>query len=141
MPRVFLGVDVGTGSVRAGLFDKAGIRLGMGVSGIKMFQPQPDFVEQSSDDIWTAAGPMHFLFSPVVFLIDFFPGLAIRQALSEAKCDKADVAGIGFDATCSLVVLGEQDEPLSVSPTGNAEQNIIVWMDHRAIRQVWLWSF
>jgi FGGY-family pentulose kinase len=43
------------------------------------------------------------------------------------------VQGIGFDATCSLVLLDADDRPVSASPTGNAEQNVIVWMDHRAI--------
>jgi FGGY-family pentulose kinase len=42
------------------------------------------------------------------------------------------IAGIGFDATCSLVVLDEHDRPVTVSPTGVDEQNVIVWMDHRA---------
>ena len=32
--------------------------------------------------------------------------------------DAKDVHGIGFDATCSLVVLGEHFEPVSVSPAG-----------------------
>lgn len=40
--------------------------------------------------------------------------------------------GIGFDATCSLVILGENETPLTVSKSGSTEQNIILWMDHRA---------
>lgn len=28
------------------------------------------------------------------------------------------VAGIGFDATCSLVALDSEDKPITVSPTG-----------------------
>jgi len=39
-------------------------------------------------------------------------------------------AGI-FDATCSLVVLGEGDALLAVSPTDEPGQDVIVWMDHR----------
>jgi ribulose kinase len=57
MDQAFVGIDVGTGSVRAGLFDGAGARLGMGVSPIEIFRPREDFVEQSSDDIWRACGP------------------------------------------------------------------------------------
>lgn len=115
--RLYLGVDVGTGSVRAALFDREGRRRGMGVSEIRIWRPEEDFVEQSSDDIWRAAGE------------------AIRAALAQAGAGKDDVAGIGLDATCSLVVLDEDDRPVSVSPTGSDEQNVIVWMDHRATEQ------
>ena len=45
------------------------------------------------------------------------------------------VAGIGFDATCSLVVVGAGGNPLAVGPSGDTNRNIIVWMDHRAIDQ------
>ena len=53
---IYLGVDVGTGSVRAGLFDGTGRRLGLASEPIRIWRPRPDFVEQSSDDIWAAAG-------------------------------------------------------------------------------------
>src|SRR6185436_17596648 len=43
--------------------------------------------------------------------------------------------GLGFDATCSLVLLDEHDRPVSVSQTGADAQNVIVWMDHRATAQ------
>lgn len=42
------------------------------------------------------------------------------------------MAGISFDATCSLVVINKDGLPLSVSTTGRDEQNVILWMDHRA---------
>jgi len=115
--QAFLGIDVGSGSVRAALFDRQGTRLGMGVHSIQIFRPQEEFVEQSSEDIWAAAGK------------------AVRAALTEAGCEPRAVAGIGFDATCSLVLLDADDKPVSVSPTGKAEQNVIMWMDHRAIEQ------
>ncbi len=115
--RAYLGVDVGTGSVRAGLFDERGKRLGVGTREICIWRPQEDFVEQSSDDIWAAAGS------------------AIRAALAQAALGPEAVAGIGFDATCSLVALDADDQPVSISPTGKAEQNVIVWMDHRAIEE------
>ena len=52
---LYLGVDVGTGSVRAALFDKAGVRRGLGASEIRTWREGADIVEQSSDDIWRAA--------------------------------------------------------------------------------------
>jgi len=46
------------------------------------------------------------------------------------------IKGIGFDATCSLVVLDQNEDPLTISPTNDNNQNIILWMDHRALKQV-----
>jgi FGGY-family pentulose kinase len=115
--RCFLGIDVGTGSARAGVFDAGGDRLGMGVEPITLWRPQEDFVEQSSEDIWRACG------------------VAVRTALAGAGLQGADIGGIGFDATCSLVALDGGDHPVSVSPTGADEQNVVVWMDHRAVEQ------
>lgn len=42
------------------------------------------------------------------------------------------IAGIGFDATCSLVAIDKENKPLSISTTSQNNQNIILWMDHRA---------
>ncbi len=115
---LYVGIDVGTGSARAGIFDARGKRLGMGVCPIQIFKPQEDFVEQSSEDIWRACAN------------------AVAQALREAQIGPADtrrIQGIGFDATCSLVLLDQDDRPVTASPSGNDEQNIIVWMDHRAM--------
>ena len=38
--------------------------------------------------------------------------------LSQGGAEKDDVVGMGFDATCSLVVMDSDGKPLSVSPTG-----------------------
>jgi FGGY-family pentulose kinase len=114
---LYLGVDVGTGSVRAGLFDGAGARHGLGVAEIQTWHEGADFVEQSSEDIWSAAGR------------------AVFQALAEEGTDPASVRGIGFDATCSLVLLDDHDLPVSASPSGDDVRNVIVWMDHRATDQ------
>ncbi len=117
----FIGIDVGTGSVRAAIFDAAGTRLGLGLAPIQTFRPQQDFVEQSSEDIWGAAGS------------------AVRAALRESGLRAAQIEGIGFDATCSLVLLDADDKPVSVSASttssSRAEQNVIGWMDHRATAQ------
>ena len=114
---VFLGVDVGTGSARAGLFDAKGVMLASAKRDITMWREAGDVVEQSSDDIWAAICA------------------SVREAMTTASIDPARVAGIGFDATCSLVVLGAGGAPLTVSPSGDDARNIIVWMDHRAIDQ------
>lgn len=113
----YLGIDVGTGSARVGIFDQIGGMAATASHPIKMWKPAPDHVEQSSEDIWRACVR------------------ATRAALKKARLPAAAIRGIGFDATCSLVVLDAQDAPLTVSTTGEAEQNVIVWMDHRAMPQ------
>jgi len=115
---LYLGLDVGTGSVRAGLFDENGQKVGQGVHPIQIFRPAEDFAEQSSDDIWRAAG------------------VAVRGALAESGAASDAVRGIGFDATCSLVAIDGSRRAVTVSPTGHDEQNVILWMDHRAVEQV-----
>jgi FGGY-family pentulose kinase len=112
-----IGCDVGTGSVRVGVFNSTGQMMAMATHEITIWHPRPDFAEQSSEDIWEA------------FCI------CVKEAVQEANINPSQIKGIGFDATCSLVVLDEDDQPLSVSPTDANDQNIIVWMDHRAIEE------
>jgi len=118
MPKEYvIGVDVGTGSVRAGIFDLFGTMLAHATKQITLWRPREHFAEQSSEDIWQAAC------------------FSVRDALQQAGIAPSAVSGISYDATCSLVALDADDKPITISPGGNAEQNIIVWMDHRAIKQ------
>ena len=52
--------------------------------------------------------------------------------MAEAALPPSAVKGMGFDATCSLVVLDAAGHPLTVSTSGDERRNVIVWMDHRA---------
>lgn len=110
---VAIGVDVGTGSARAGVFGLDGTMLAQAARPIGQWRPRADFIQQSSADIWTAVCD------------------AVRTARAEAGGDLR-VRGIGFDATCSLVVLDAAGAPLSVDPGGAPDQDIILWADHRA---------
>lgn len=114
MSQAFIGVDVGTGSARAGVFDAAGNLLGSARVPIQIWHEAGDVVEQSAEDIWRACGA------------------ATRAALVESEISADAVAGIGFDATCSLVAVDKAGRPVTVSPSGEVERNVIVWMDHRA---------
>ena len=112
-----VGVDVGTGSVRAGLFDLHGRRRAVASEPIQMWQPKADWAEQSSDDIWNAVGKV------------------ARQVVQDSGVGPEQVVGLGFDATCSLVVLGKDGNALTVSESGDSARNVIVWMDHRAVAE------
>lgn len=117
MSKFLIGIDVGTGSARAGLFDQSGNLVASAKRDIALFNRGPNLYEQSSNDIWQAVAA------------------TVREAVGTAGIDPGDVAGIGMDATCSLVVIGPQGSPLPVGDTDHPERNIIVWMDHRALDQ------
>ena len=115
--RTVVGVDVGTGSARAGVFDLRGRMLASAQHDIALFREAGSIVEQSSAGIWRAACR------------------AVREAVERSGVDRASVAGVGFDATCSLVVLGEGGASLAVGPSEDPARDVIVWMDHRAVAQ------
>lgn len=50
----YVGIDVGTGSVRAALVDQRGVLWAFAEQPIKKWEPQFNHHEQSSEDIWTA---------------------------------------------------------------------------------------
>jgi D-ribulokinase len=114
MRQAFIGVDVGTSSARAGVFDEKGNLLSTARHPIAIWHEPGDIVEQSSSDIWTACVA------------------AVRLAMTEAGISPDAVTGVGFDATCSLVVLDRAAEPVTVSLSGDNRRNVMVWMDHRA---------
>lgn len=115
--KFFVGVDVGTGSARAGVFNREGACLGSAAHDITIYRSEAGIVEQSSHNIWDRVCQ------------------SVRQAVAEAGIKPQDVAGIGFDATCSLVAVDTKGKPLTVSQSGKNSRNVIVWMDHRAIDQ------
>ncbi|XP_034271086.1 FGGY carbohydrate kinase domain-containing protein isoform X1 [Pantherophis guttatus] len=111
----YVGIDVGTSSVRAALVDQFGTVVAYADHPIQIWAPQPDYYEQSSDDIWAAC---------CIVTKKITQGINISQ-----------IRGLGFDATCSLVVLDSHFQPLAVNSEGEHKRNIIMWMDHRAANQ------
>ncbi len=112
-----IGVDVGSGSARAGLFDLTGHMLATAKRDITLHREGGVIAEQSSREIWRAVCD------------------SVRETMATAGVDPAAVIGVGFDATCSLVVLGEGGKSLAVGASEDPERDIIVWMDHRAVGQ------
>ena len=115
MREAYIGVDVGTLSARAGVFDSVGQLIASARRPIAIWRESGEIVEQSSDDIWRAATS------------------AVREAVEASGLAPETIGGMGFDATCSLVALDRNARPLSVSPTDAPERDVIVWMDHRAV--------
>jgi D-ribulokinase len=117
MRQAFIGIDVGTSSARAGIFDERGSLLATARHPITVWHEAGGVVEQSSSEIWAACVA------------------SVRTAMVEAAISPSAVKGLGFDATCSLVVLDAGGGPLTVSASGDQRRNVIVWMDHRAIAE------
>src|ERR1700682_1756436 len=117
MRQAFIGVDVGTSSARAGVFDEKGALLATARHPITVWHETGSVVEQSSSEIWAACAA------------------SVRAAMAEAAIPASAVKGLGFDATCSLVGLDTNANPLTGSNSGDDRRNVIVWMDHRGIAE------
>lgn len=113
----FVGIDVGTGSARAGIFDASGRMLASAKRELLIFREPSGIAEQSSAQIWEAVCA------------------SVREARVASGIAPEAIAGIGFDATCSLVVLGDGATSLPVGPSEDPARDVILWMDHRAIEQ------
>jgi FGGY-family pentulose kinase len=114
MASLVCAVDVGTTSARAAILDEQGSLLGRADHPIAIHRVGPDSAEHSSENIWRAV--CH----------------AVRGALGAAGARPQDVAGIAFDATCSLVIRCREGQPLPLSISEKQDWDTVAWFDHRA---------
>lgn len=94
----YIGVDVGTTSVRAALVDQGGKVVRSSVKGLSTVSPLPGHYEQCSEEIWSSCCHV------------------IRDIIR--NIDVTQIHGVGFDATCSLVVLSADFDPVPVNHKG-----------------------
>ncbi|XP_074506663.1 FGGY carbohydrate kinase domain-containing protein [Sebastes fasciatus] len=111
----YVGVDVGTSSVRAALVTRSGLLQSTAEEPISIWEPQSDHYVQSSTEIWDKC-------------------CTVVKRVTQSV-ESSQVRGIGFDATCSLVVLDQSFQPVPVSQDGDRQRNVVMWMDHRAEEQ------
>ncbi|TMS09458.1 FGGY carbohydrate kinase domain-containing protein [Larimichthys crocea] len=111
----YVGVDVGTASVRAALVTRTGLLKSTAEEPISIWEPQTDHYVQSSTEIWEKC-------------------CTVVKRVTQ-NVERSQVRGIGFDATCSLVVLDQSFQPVPVSQDGDRQRNVVMWMDHRAEEQ------
>ncbi|KAM6918416.1 FGGY carbohydrate kinase domain-containing protein [Xenentodon cancila] len=111
----FVGVDVGTASVRAALVTREGLITSTAQEPISIWEPQSEHYVQSSTEIWQKCC------------------CAVKRVIHSVR--NSQVRGIGFDATCSLVVLDKSFQPVAVDRDGVTQRNVVMWMDHRAAEQ------
>src|SRR5438270_2429643 len=106
---LFLGLDVGTQSLRAALFDPSGNCRAFATGPLDTTHPQPGWAEQHPLQWWQAARK------------------AVPEALARAGAKPEEVAGIGLDCTACTVLPSRSDG----TPLGRA----LLWMDQRAFRE------
>ena len=103
---MFLGIDVGSQSLKAVLLDGALRLIGRGARGYPIAFPQPGWAEQQPA-LWEAAlGP------------------AVADAVAAAGQAPRDVTAIG--------IAGQLDGSVAVDAAGRALGPCLIWMDRRA---------
>jgi xylulokinase len=109
--KLFVGLDIGTSSVKAGLFDLDGRKVAISRAHYKVYSPHKGWAEQDPQEWWTGTQTV---------LNDIMVGI-----------DPARIAGIGLCGQCPGHVL--------VDESGNAIGNAIIWRDRRATKEAaWL---
>jgi FGGY-family pentulose kinase len=106
---LFLGLDVGTQSVRAALYDSSGTCRAFATAPLDTFHPQPAWAEQDANQWWQAARS------------------AVTEAVVRAGDTKENVKGIGLDCTaCTVLPCGLDGTPL---------RRALLWMDQRSFHE------
>lgn len=106
---LFLGIDVGTQSLRAALTEPDGQCRGFATAAIDTHFPRPGWAEQDASQWWQAACA------------------AVPEALCSARANAEDVAGIGLDCTACTVIPSLAD--------GTPVRPALLWMDQRSHRE------
>ena len=104
--RHILAIDQGTTSTRAIVFDERARPLASAQQELKQIYPAPGWVEHDPEEIWRATVTV------------------CRDALSKAKLDASDIAGIGITNQRETVVVWDR-------ASGKPIHNAIVWQDRR----------
>ena len=104
-----IGIDGGTESLRAHVFDLSGRSRGVGKGAYATTFPEPGQAEQNPDDWWHAAG------------------IAVHEAMALAEITPDQITAIACDTTsCTVIALDAESRPL---------RPCLLWMDVRAHRE------
>ena len=105
--KYIIAYDLGTGGMKASLFDENGVSIASAMEECKTYYPKDDFREQRPEDWW------NMLVSTT------------KKLLSKANVNKDDILGAGCSGhSLGVVPIGENGELLS--------EYVPVWSDARA---------
>jgi len=106
---IFLGIDVGTSSVKSMLMRSDGTIIDLAQSLYNIVEPMPDYAEIPVDALWNSTKE------------------TIKMVLNNNTSVADEIRGIGFSGQMhSLILLGRDDRPL---------RNAIVWLDQRSKKE------
>lgn len=101
-----LGIDMGTGGARAGVFDTAGHVMGTAATQLRTDFPKPGRAEQDPEEWWSCIVR------------------SVRGAVERSGVAPGDIAGISVDATAATVV--------AMDSRGRHLRPALLWMDVRS---------
>jgi xylulokinase len=111
LSKLVVGLDIGTSSVKAGLFDLEGRNVAISRANYGIYSPHKGWAEQDPEEWWEGTKTV---------LNDVMAGI-----------DRARIAGVGLCGQCPGHVL--------VDGSDNAIGNAIIWRDRRAREEAeWL---
>ena len=117
MRQAFIGIDVGTSSARAGVFDENGTLLATARHPITVWHEAGSVVEQSSSEIWAACAA------------------SVRAAMAEAALPPSAIKGHRFRRDLLARGARRRQPAADGQHLRRRQRNVIVWMDHRAIAE------
>jgi xylulokinase len=111
MSRLFVGLDLGTSAVKAGLFDQAGHLLHLACRGYPLHEPQAGWAQQDPEAWW----------------------MATCASLKEV------LAGVEVSRIAAVGLSGQAPGQVLVGANGGALGPAIIWSDRRAVAEAaWL---
>lgn len=109
MPELLYTLDIGTSSVKAGLFSPDGKLVGIKSKEYRLIQPKHQWVEQSIDEMWHSQCDV------------------TRELIEQFEINPKDIAAIAISSQRATFV--------PVDYCGNPLMNFIGWQDKRSIEQ------
>ncbi|MEA5003390.1 MAG: FGGY-family carbohydrate kinase [Christensenella sp.] len=104
-----LGIDMGTSSVKVGLFDLQGQPMAFADASYPLYTPKSGWAEQKADEWWSAIGT------------------AVKDVVEKSGITPDDIIGMSVDTTCCTVLVADKQM--------NVLAPAIMWMDMRASAQ------
>ncbi|MET1123979.1 MAG: FGGY family carbohydrate kinase [Archaeoglobaceae archaeon] len=105
---MFIGLDVGTSGVTAGVYDEEGKLLARSYVEMKSYYPKPGWVEQEAEDWWNCSLE------------------ACRRAVKQAKVGEID----------AIAVTNQRETVVAVGNDGKPLRRAIIWQDRRCVDEV-----
>ena len=112
MTSVLLGIDVGTNSVKAVLYDLDGGEIAVASRSYPLLTPRPGWVEQDTEEVWQAT----------------------LETITEivAKSEEYDIKGLSIAAQAGSIIPCNEE--------GNPVYPMITWLDQRSTDIVARWQ-